>query len=611
MAPDLWRALPLILFCALFCCSCAGRKARTVADLPRAHVNWLQKESMLRQAPEIIAQVSQTERVWLNAGEGGRVAVLLKAAPNWLEINAYAPHVQKPLFRFLPGELNLIRDSGFQGIYLDATGENADIWLMDGSQPAIETYGDNAASLGFDSALGDEESFATLAGRAEELGLQLGSTLLAAATGMGPDFILQAENAPGHAGLYAMLAVPRDLWDALPAARSEWDCQPLKSETPLIEHGILPASLLRDSLAWAKPSGWAATGVVTGNDGQQRRWVYRYHGNPRRPVMLWQDPSGLARRLFSAAIIRQTGIQGQTLTGLRLEALMGLDPNFAGARDNLAPGMEALNDLAAQIHRYGGWAMQADPLPPDAMAAILTGACDFCLDAITPALVAYGLIFADARPLAELYRGWLKTGLDLSRLARGLEIWRGIDLTLLKGAPKYESQHAKLAAAVTRDQIFLADLDALTRKQSKNANIEAFLRAWCLGLPGLAFLNSGDLARSGLAENLDMSSRPAPQSPADSSLQKLALARRQCELAAGKLVGVDGNARAITLLFSLPGGNYWFLAANFSPGRETLPIKIPARVKRATDAASGVELDSLRELALDGHIARNIIFHVN
>lgn len=61
-----------------------------------------------------------------------------------------------------------------------------------------------------------------------------------------------------------------------------------------------------------------------------RRWVYRYSGNALRPVLLWQDPSGQARRIFSAAVIQHTGLQQQTLAGIRLEPLMGLDAMTEG-----------------------------------------------------------------------------------------------------------------------------------------------------------------------------------------------------------------------------------------------------------------------------------------
>ena len=236
-----------------------------------------------------------------------------------------------------------------------------------------------------------------MAQRLEPLQIQMGGELPPAATGLGPDFILQARRAARFDGIYAMIAVPQKDWDLLPRLPDEWECLPLRPEAvaQLAQRGLLPDALVRDSLPWATPGGWAATGEVRGADGRIRRWVYRYSGDALRPVLLWQDPSGQARRIFSAAIIRHTGLQQQTLTGLRLEALMGLDVPAGAAEDaaaaqaahpgagdaarfaRLTPGLDALDEAAREVHRYGGWAMQDDVLPPSLTPVVLAGARGF------------------------------------------------------------------------------------------------------------------------------------------------------------------------------------------------------------------------------------------
>ena len=55
--------------------------------------------------------------------------------------------------------------------------------------------GGNVTALRFDTALGSEEDFDRAAGRLENIGLQLGGELPPSATGLGPDFILQARHA--------------------------------------------------------------------------------------------------------------------------------------------------------------------------------------------------------------------------------------------------------------------------------------------------------------------------------------------------------------------------------------------------------------------------------
>ena len=372
--------LSVFLFCCLACClaACTSQKhaarpasGATAAQaasngLPRAdpgYLQWLERQSMLGAAPELTAQVSGTERIWRNSSTARRLPVLLGAAPNWFALNPYAVSTGRPVFRALAGGAgagfpDALPQAGLNGLFVSPTGERGDIWNKH-NQPS--PGGENVASLRFDPALGSDADFEKLAQRLEPLQIQLGGELPPAATGLGPDFILQARRAARFDGIYAMIAVPRKDWDLLPRLPDEWECLPLRPEAvaQLARRGLLPDALVRDSLPWATPGGWAATGEVRGADGQIRRWVYRYSGDALRPVLLWQDPSGQARRIFSAAIIRHTGLQQQTLTGLRLEALMGLDVPAGAAEDaaaaqasrfaRLTPGLDALDEAAREV----------------------------------------------------------------------------------------------------------------------------------------------------------------------------------------------------------------------------------------------------------------------
>ena len=307
-------------------------------------------------------------------------------------------------------------------------------------------------------------------------------------------------------------------WPTLPATAGEWDCLPLRpaAVAALRERGIIPEPLRRDSLDWATPGGWAVTGEVRGADGQVRRWIYRYSGNALRPVLLWQDPSGQARRIFSAAVIQHTGLQQQTLAGLRLEPLMGLDARPDGQNSGrtepsaLVPGLEALETLAGEVHRYGGWVVQDDVLPPALTRAVLRSSVDFSRDAATPAGAAYALLSGDAAPLGALLRSELSAGVDQSRLAHGLRDrqyvdWRPLlDLpegqalarraqTLAKGSPE------GLGLGATQAELAARALGFGTAEALKPENAAAMhaacllLLSWRMGLPGLTFLSPQDL----------------------------------------------------------------------------------------------------------------------
>ena len=681
--------LSVFLFCCLACClaACTSQKhaarpasGATAAQaasngLPRAdpgYLQWLERQSMLGAAPELTAQVSGTERIWRNSSTARRLPVLLGAAPNWFALNPYAVSTGRPVFRALAGGAgagfpDALPQAGLNGLFVSPTGERGDIWNKH-NQPS--PGGENVASLRFDPALGSDADFEKLAQRLEPLQIQLGGELPPAATGLGPDFILQARRAARFDGIYAMIAVPRKDWDLLPRLPDEWECLPLRPEAvaQLARRGLLPDALVRDSLPWATPGGWAATGEVRGADGQIRRWVYRYSGDALRPVLLWQDPSGQARRIFSAAIIRHTGLQQQTLTGLRLEALMGLDVPAGAAEDaaaaqasrfaRLTPGLDALDEAAREVHRYGGWAMQDDVLPPSLTPVVLAGAVDFSRDSITPAAAAYALLSGDAAPLAALLRASQASGVDQSRLARGLHDWRAVDwrplLDLpqgrelirkaqrLAGAPPEAMRLWTTPASLAARALGLKPAEASASAADGNGKNAALREAcllllgWRVGLPGLSFVSPQDLsgaldlprstadlpASLGLTPlwgdnpgNVGQSGTPAAPSAfgaleqqwADRqsflhSMARLLRARRDAGLAEGKLLAVfSGPPGCVAVLSALPSGGRWLLAANFSAEKRIFPLTLPSGIaaRAARDIGGGQDLSSA--LTRNGH----------
>ncbi len=602
----------LVVFCLALCISCVAAHRRELS-LPRAHpgyVQWLQKQSMLAMTPELVGQVSQTERIWLNNGAGSRTEVLLNAAPTWLEFDPVAMQQQTPLFKWLQARVPSIDVRAIQGLYLGQTGERASIWLRKGASGRS----DHVASLNFDLNAGDNAAFDALAAKVEAAGMQLGSGLLPAATGRGPDFLLQARHAAGFAGLYAMLEAPANTWRMLPAQGEEWDALLLDDAAVahLVEAGVLPSGLLRDKIDWLERGGWAATGEIMGSDGMPRRWLYRYADmEGLEPVLMWQDPSGLARQIFSAAIIRSTGLQGQTLLGLHMEAIMGLEP--AGAADAsslrqiLSPGIEALAELASQAHRYGGWTMQADPLPLPAMAAVLAGPCDFCRDALSPLLAVCSLQEGAPGPLADFYQACLDANLPIARLAHGFNDWQTLQPRILAAQPENRNRLARFGG---RSHL---DMQTLQQQLPDVTDIHnRFFLPMALGQPGLAFVGMDLPANTELDKNTK-SGKDTPRS----LLQNLLHNRKQHDLANGVLTGISRGEHSLGVFFRLPSGNYWVLAINFGKKKERLAGKLPAAIHGAEDVSTGRRLfDTVYDgsdftLSLDGYKVRNVVFFVN
>lgn len=665
--------LPLLMAALLLaaCTAARSRSGDTLAvrqetRLPRAdpgYVQWLERQSMLGAAPLLAGQVSGTERIWSNSAQSKNRSLLLTAAPNWLEIDPYTVGAAGSILAGLGGSLpTLLRDLGIGGLYVSPTGERGDIWQ---EVPRVGTA-DNVTALHFDKAVGSDEDLARLQERLEAAHIQLGGDLPPAATGLGPDFILQARHAPRFDGLYAMISVPRDLWDKLPTVPGEWDCLALRPEAvdALRARGLLPSTLLRQQLDWAEPGGWAATGEVLGTDGQTRRWVYRFADDPQRPVLLWQDPSGQARRIFSAAIIRHTGLQGQALAGLRLEALLGLDvpppaneSGTASLSDRLTPGYGALAAASREVHRYGGWAVQADALPSSLLAPVLHMGVDFSRDSLTAPAAEYALLSGDAAPLARLLRQARENGLDQSRLARGLHGWQGVDWRLLRDLPDGEKlvreaqrlsgldgENLRLWTTPTSLAARALGLDeaaALRPENTERLRQAALALLACrAGLPGPLFLSLQELTGAmdvprnvsrdilpsrGMVPLPDASARGSAVAPAplafgplreqlavqDSFLlltARLLLARQAAGLARGKLVSVQQANGCLALCSALPEGGYWLTVINFSTREREFSVQLPAGGD-LLDIFSGQNLAADRRLSLHlaAHQSRHLV----
>lgn len=687
LRPALCMALSIALCVVLAACtSRSGRSGHenalrreqpsgSAALLPRAdpgYLQWLERQSMLGSTQELTGQVSGTDLIWRNSASARRVPLLLTAAPNWFDVNPHSLAGGQPALRALaqPGLDTLLTQLGFGGLFLAPTGEKGDIWSTHAAsaQPdAASETGDNVTSLRIDPTLGASDDFNRLAERLDQAHMQMGGELPPAATGLGPDFILQARRASRFDGLYAMMSVPQKDWSILPTTAGEWDCLPLR-ETALAElrkRGIIPDMLRRDGVDWATPGGWAVTGEIRGADGQVRRWVYRYSGNALRPVLLWQDPSGQARRVFSASVIQHTGLQQQTLAGIRLEPLMGLDAQAGAQTANradagaLVPGIEALESLAGEVHRYGGWAVQDDILPPSLTRTVLATAVDFSRDSITPAAAGYALLSGDAAPLAALLKASLAAGVDHSRLARGLRDrqyvdWRPLlDLPDGKALVSRAQQLAKgspdaYGLPVTQAELAARALGLDDTKATRPENAPAMesacllLLSWRMGLPGLTFLSPQDItgalglpqgsgkgaseaggvalwATSGLAGG----QAPAPLAFGPLDMQwnretsfahqigRILQGRRAAGLAGGRLVQVTtGPTGCVATLSSLPGGGYWLLAANFSDKKQHIVCPLPADAQGpARDVQSGQSMSKAGralEIDLEARQARHV-----
>ena len=531
--------------------------------LPRinpTYIHWLSQQSMLGSANTYIEQVSGTTRIWQNTGVEERFKVFLEACPSWLAVNPHLTTHFGPIMRSYASRERLaaIKAQGLQGLFLAPSGETATIWSSSSNQG--DPTGLDQVSFGLAQELGTANDLERLISTLNESNFQLGGLLPPAATGIGPDFMLELRAAPGFQGLYAVVEIPRKYWQALPECNDEWVIKPLPKNVwaDLSQAGYLPVSFMRDKLPWGAESGWATTGVVRCADGTERRWAYYYADNPKRPVFLWQDPSGHARKIYSAAVIRHTGLQQQSLAGLSLGSMFGLesttpdaDLSKVGLESLLEPGLSALGTISQEIRRYGGWALLTDQFAPKATKYLLAKT-DFVRDNYTQAAFDYGLQTGDAEPLKNMVRLAIDEHIPYKRLAHGVLNFERTSWLPLLDLPNGQD-------LVTRAKNFPKLTDKLAR--------EVF---WA-GLPGILFVQD-DLLPS--TETLGRAARF--KTPPKIDLSPILVARQKFKVAQGELLApLASNKATIALVNSLPNRQYWLTCVNFSEQAQKIETQLP------------------------------------
>ncbi len=543
----------------------------TESRVSPAYAQWLSRQGMLSQAEALVHSVSGTARLWGHSSGVQNAGLVLKAAPAWLALNPWRAGLRAPFAKQL-GEIDAgLAAWGFQGIYLSPLLETDGVWLNDRS-PA--RFGSSACSIAPAHEAGPADVVSDRIGRVEALGIQQGTAIVPAATGMGPDFMLQARRHATHQGLYCMMEIPKTFWAELPKAADSWDCAPLSAAlcARLASEGVIPAGMAQDQTAGAVPAGWAATGEVLGTDGQLRRYAYRWAVTPWRPVLLWQDPSGRARTLLAGSIIQTTGLQRQALAGISLAGLKGLDaPSPDPAAPSLAPAPEALADMTGQVHRYGGWSLLADTASAgDGTLSRFLACADFVAVPELPGLVRQAFASGNAGPVAALLESLAALGPDAKRLALGLE----------------DAESPQTNAGLAQD--LLGGSSRLGDGKARAASLVHAMVALPCALPGLCFVAYEDLA--GIAKPGDAASALFPwpghgRAEDASALQPATLlagvlkVRSSRRAAEGRIVGLAHSPSTLAVANGLPDGSLLVCAVNFSGQEQVQTIAIPPACK--------------------------------
>ncbi|MFV0421320.1 hypothetical protein [Oleidesulfovibrio sp.] len=464
-------ALMVIITAGILLGGCSSRtqsnnveKGLPSSEVPRAdpgYVQWLSRQSMLDQSERLTEIVSGSHLQWRKGGLRPAPASLLREADTWLTIRpeSILSKSNEPVFAVLSDKRvwQALQSMGIRGMLPSPVHVTGGLWGYD----LTAVRGDDVIQYNFADACGSADIFAQLMRAANAHGAILGTMLVPAATGLGPDFFLAARGKEGYDGLYGIIEVPRKLWKHLPDAPSEWQGQLLSPDATeeLRKEGLLPPALAAVHIN--NPLRWAVTGEVRGIDGELRRWVYLAHKSPSRPVLNWNDPSAAAKRVFSGSIIRQVGELGTALAGLDLTAFAGAVVDEGDQRGPATPLLDASREIASEVRRYGGWSLLTNSMQLPLLKAILDSGPDMAVDRYASPAAAHALLTGDAEPLRLTMTILKNSGIDHRRMMHPVLWGNGIDYSMPQLAePPFGQQTAlqwrgtrKPAAAIQRDII--------------------------------------------------------------------------------------------------------------------------------------------------------------
>ncbi|MDR2503113.1 MAG: hypothetical protein LBD82_01810 [Deltaproteobacteria bacterium] len=407
------------------------------------YLQYLERQSMLSHASRLSQIVSGSNMNWRRPSARPIPEKLLLKGDVWLHIHPQnlRGSAQNPPLRRLgdPALWDTLRTAGISGLYIAPTGSGGDIWDNTRSESHVGDSGD-IIQYTLPRSIGSEEDYAELLRQAEKRKILLGGDILPLAGGLGPDFFLSTRNFREYPGLYCMFELPDEYWPLLPPSSGsgeEWRVSPLTREQiqSLSDRRLIPERMRQDNLPYVPQSGWAATDEIRGQDGNLRRWVYRYAYNYKRPLLNLYDPSQTARKILNGSLIYQVGILGNALAGCQIAPLIGLDasggaPTEIVGQSNYAASLGLVRELARQSRAYGGWTWLRDELPLPLLREAMQNGPDLVKDSVFSPAAEHALLVGKSFFLQFMLDEALKENIDFSRLVHASSGPYGIDYTM-------------------------------------------------------------------------------------------------------------------------------------------------------------------------------------
>jgi trehalose synthase len=340
---------------------------RTANGTNAAYVDWLVRQSMLKDADVLARQLSGQPAMWRNPYARPDARRAIATSDVWF--TAYPLSlITRPGESFLAalGDDELwaaFERIGITAIHTGPVKRAGGIvgWL---ETPSVDGHFDRI-STEIDPAFGTEDEFRRLCDVADAHGGSIIDDIVPGHTGKGADFRLAEMGFKDYPGIYHMVEIPAEDWHLLPDVPEGADAVNLDpaTEQVLAERGYIIGALQRVIFytPGVKETNWSATAAAVGTDGISRRWVYLHYFKQGQPSINWLDPTFAGMRLVIGDALHSLGELGTSALRLDANGFLGVEKSTEGlpAWSEGHPLSHAANHIiAGMVRKVGGFTFQ-------------------------------------------------------------------------------------------------------------------------------------------------------------------------------------------------------------------------------------------------------------
>ncbi|TQJ31130.1 maltose alpha-D-glucosyltransferase [Microbacterium sp. SLBN-146] len=420
---------------------------RTANGTNPAYVEWLVRQSMLRDADVLARQLSGQPSMWRNPYARPDARRAIETSDVWF--TAYPISlITRPGQSFLAALGDDALWSAFERVGITAihTGPVKRAGGIAGwmETPSVDGHFDRI-STSIDPAFGTEDEFRALCDVAESHGGSVIDDIVPGHTGKGADFRLAEMGFKDYPGIYHMIEIPREDWALLPDVPDGVDSINLDpaTEQELAERGYIIGALQRVIFytPGVKETNWSATAPAIGPDGVTRRWVYLHYFKQGQPSINWLDPTFAGMRLVIGDALHSLGELGTSALRLDANGFLGVEKSAEGlpAWSEGHPLSHAANHIiAGMVRKVGGFTFQELNLTIEDIRDTAAVGADLSYDFIGRPGYQHALATGQTEFLRLALTTSLELGVQPVQLVHGLQNHDELTYELVHWATRHE-----------------------------------------------------------------------------------------------------------------------------------------------------------------------------